>query len=145
MEREDIRFQSFYWLASLTRERHKHQPGLELPMWERQRMRACCLRSKPASEASRPAEAQRSQGWGRCHQAWRWDNQGGLGRSRFLRRARGSVLMKQKGTAGTPQRKKPSSFNPPESSQNSCLTQIQSKCTLLESQKYHLLFLSVES
>lgn len=134
MERENIRFQSFYWLANLTRERHKHQPGLELPTWEKQRMRACCLQYKPASEASGPAGAHRSaarEGGAAIKPGGETTREGWEGEAASVRGACGSVLLKQKGPAGTPQRKNPSHLlrTPEPLPQNSCLIQIQSKCT----------------
>lgn len=110
MERENIRFQSFYWLASLTRERHKHQPGLELPRWGAEGesllsplqvcfggIRACWAHQTAARERStaiKPRGETAREGWeGEAASVWG---------------AWGSVLLKQKGTVGTPQRKNPS-------------------------------------
>lgn len=113
MERENIRFQSFYWLASLTRERHKHQPGLEFPRWEKQRVRACCLQYQLQRHQDLLGPTGAQPGKGRCHQAWRWDNQGGLGRrSRFPARSLWFWAVEAETDCGDASKKKSFSFNP---------------------------------
>lgn len=55
---------------------------------------------------------ERSQGRGRCHQAWRWDNQGGLGRrSRFRARSLWFWAVEAERDCGVASKKRSFSFN----------------------------------
>lgn len=111
-------------------------------------MRACCLQYKPASEASGPAGAHRSaarEGGAAIKPGGETTRAGWEGEAASVRGACGSVLLKQKGTAGTPQRKNPSHLLrttrivAPEQLPYPNSVKMYS----LESQKYHLPFLYV--
>lgn len=86
---------------------------------EKQRVRACCLQYQLQRPQDLLGPTGAQPGKGRCHQAWRWDNQGGLGRrSRFRARSLWFWAVEAERDCGNASKKKSSSFNPHH--QNRC-------------------------